>query len=62
MATTVTIATETLQDLGVDLEWQNDNSVILKKGWLVNVVITPQDQEKLYVFVKAQRTKAGLPL
>jgi hypothetical protein len=62
MADTVTIATESLADLGVTLEWQNDNSVVLKKGWLVSVMITPQDAEQLYIFVKTQRTKAGLPL
>jgi hypothetical protein len=57
---TVTIAEETLADLGVEIKWQNDNSVVLSKGWLVNVTITTEDQEILYAFMKAQRVKAGL--
>jgi c-di-GMP-binding flagellar brake protein YcgR len=60
MANTVTIAEITLKDLGVDIAWQNDNSIILSKGWMVHVTITTEDQEILYAFIKAQRTKAGL--
>ena len=62
MASTVTIATITLPDLGVQVEYQNDNSIKLEEGWLFNKTISPQDAEELYAFIKAQRTKAGLPL
>jgi len=59
---TVTIAKVTLDDLGVEIDWQNDNSILLHKGWLVNVTITTEDQEILYAFIKAQRQKAGLAI
>lgn len=62
MADTVTIATITLPDLGVKIEYKNDNSISLEEGWLFNKTISAQDAEQLYAFIKAQRTKAGLPL
>ncbi len=57
-----TTATETLADLGVEIDYQDDNSIVLHKGWLVTVTISVQDAEAMYQFIKVQRKTAGLPL
>ncbi len=55
-----TVATETLADLGVEIDYQTDNSIILKKGWFLTVTISAADAEALYQFIKAQRKHQGL--
>jgi len=64
MTATVKISSEPLPDMGVALDWMNDNSLVIEKGpWGVqSITFSADDQNALYAFLKAQRTAAGLPV